>query len=67
MSADNRHPSAGPRSGRQVRPTGRPRLVVDFVAIRDRLDELAGVPGAVSKVAREFSVSRAWMYKHGLC
>ena len=67
MSADDRHKSEEPRSGRQVRPTGRPRLVVDFVAIRDRLDELAGVPGAISKVAREFSVSRAWLYKHELC
>ena len=67
MSADDRHKSAEPRSGHLARRTGRPPLDADFVAIRDRLDELAGVPGAVSKVGCEFSVSRAWKYKHGLC
>ena len=67
MSAEERHKSAEPRSGRPARPKGRPPLLVDFVAIRDRLDELVGIPGAVSKVAREFGVSRAWLYRHDLC
>jgi len=54
------------RSEPRSRPKGRPPLERDFVAIRDRRNELDGVPGAVSQVAREFDASRGWLYKHGL-
>ena len=67
MAADERHKSAEPRSERPARPRGHPPLVVDFMAISNRLSELEGVPGSISKVAREFSVSRAWLYRHKLC
>ena len=42
---------------------GRPRLDRDFVAIRDALNERRDEPGVVARVAREFDVSRAWLYK----
>ena len=51
----------GTRSGR---PVGRPGLNVDFMTICDALRQRLGEPGAISRVAGEFGVSRAWLYKH---
>ena len=50
----------GTRSGK---PIGRPRSDVDFVAVCDALRRCREEPGAVSRVARRFGVSRAWLYK----
>ena len=52
--------SHGTKSGR---PIGRPRLSVDFMAICDALRGRSRKPGAVARVAREFGVSRGWLYK----
>ncbi len=52
--------SHGTRSGR---PIGRPRTERDFWTIYDTLIGRAGEPGLVSKVAREFGVPRAWLYR----
>jgi hypothetical protein len=45
------------------RPLGRPRLDRDFTAICDALVEGRDEPGVVARVAREFDVSLAWLYK----
>ena len=50
----------GTKSGK---PIGRPRLDVDFVAVCDALRRDWGEPGAISRTARQFGVSRAWLYK----
>ena len=51
--------SHGTRSGR---PIGRPRAKRDFSTIYDALYGRSGEPGLVTKVAREFGVSRTWIY-----
>ena len=51
----------GTRSGN---PIGRPSLEVDFMAICDALSQRLGGRGAISQVAGEYGVSRAWLYKH---
>ena len=48
---------------RSGRPIGHPRLDVDFVAVCKALRHRREEPGAVSHVAREFGVSRGWLYK----
>ena len=50
----------GTKSGK---PIGRPTLDRDFVTICDILRERRHEPGAIAAVAREFAVSRAWLYK----
>ena len=52
-----------PSQNRSRRPLGRPRLDRDFVAIHDALNERRDEPGIVARVAREFEVSRGWLYK----
>ena len=51
----------GTKSGR---PIGRPRLEVDFVTICDAVRAGGNEPGGITAVAKEFGVSRAWIYKH---
>ena len=53
-----------PRFPGPKRPRGRPAYILDLVRIRERLIEVAGVPGGVTLVAKEFDVSPAWLYKH---
>ena len=53
-----------PRFPGAKRPRGRPAFVIDLVRIRERLAEHEGIPGGVTKVAKEFDVSPAWLYKH---
>ena len=53
--------SHGTRSGR---PIGRPRAERDFGTIYDTLLGRAGEPGLVAKIAREFGVSRSWLYRN---
>ena len=55
--------SAQAHGAQSGKPIGRPRLNVDFVAIRDALCRRQNEPGVVTKVAREFQVSRDWLYK----
>ena len=50
----------GTKSGR---PIGRPKSHVDFMAICDAVRTRENEPGMITKVAREFQVSRGWVYK----
>ena len=49
----------GTRSGRSI---GRPRAQRDFSTIYDAMLDRVGEPGLISKIAREYGVSRTWLY-----
>ena len=49
----------GTRSGRSI---GRPRAQRDFSTIYDAMLNRAGEPGLVTNIAREYGVSRTWLY-----
>ena len=51
----------GTRSGRSI---GRPRAQRDFMTIYDTMQSRAGERGLVSKIAKEYGVSRAWLYRN---
>jgi len=52
---------AGTRSGR---PIGRPRLDRQVQTICDAMRERLGRRGAIASVARDYGVSRAWLYSN---
>ena len=49
----------GTKSGRAI---GRPRAKKDLTAIYDAMISRDGEPGLASNIAREFGVSRTWLY-----
>jgi len=59
---DDMCPTCGRK--RPKAPEGRPKLNITPSTVCDALRSYAGERGAVARVAREFGVSRGWVYKH---